>query len=612
MNQPGTILLLLVWAGLHLFSSCNKASDATVNYPQQAVGDSSIRQIIGFMDQQAYDSALIEAGKIYQSNYSDLSSWQKYLLHALESEILYYNALFKLGAEKAEQALLIARNELGNDSLYVSNAMNLSGINMENFLDPATAEERFRSSLALMTNHRDPLYSNKAHVTSNLAQLLSKQGKYELSDSMFIWSNREAHQREMHRTLCINFLNMMDNALTMNNYLNAQAMGDSAAFHQKLSTDKDLALFLLKSEIRFHTLQDKSSTALQLLAEAEAMIQSASTLTAYSKIEFLRDCAEYFAESGLDEVAERLISKEQALLIEILRSEFSIKSTLINNYYQNELALQLQKKEKEEAMARLNQERFTNRILLFSLFILLTAVFMIASYFRLKRKTERIQIRRKQVEMELNKEKQINQLQYQAVQEERTRISREFHDGIAPNLSSIKLISETLKRKWPEEQILSQLPSVIEDTLKNFRLLLNNMNPELLLEQGLEKAITVLLDEFQRVHPEVQFHFSSDLNHRRFPSEMELHVYRIFQEALQNSLKHSRAANIKISLLYNEPNLVTKIADDGQQTWNPDAFMKGNGLRNMKKRAALIGGHLSIDANIPHGTLVSLVVNSPQ
>lgn len=591
---------------------CGKRSSDSQSSMSSKKAEETIHRIIKLMDQQAYDSALEVAGSVYALNFSEIKAERRYLLHCLESEILYYNALFQLGAEKAEQALLIARNELRNDSLFVSNALNLSGINTENFLDTATAEERFRSSLAMMTHHNDPLYSNKAHVTSNLAQLWSKKGLFEQSDSMFQWSNREAHLRKMHRTLSINFLNMMDNAMAIKQFDQAKIWRDSARFHQQLTTNSDLGLFLLKSEIHFYSLMRDPKMALKLLEEGESLIRSSPHLTAYSQIEFLRECSEFFEDLGMDELSENLKTREQALLIEILRSEFAIKSNLINRYYQNELAYQLQEKEKKEAESRLEQERFNNRILLLLLFILLLMVFLMVSYFRLKRKSERIQIRRKQIEMQLDKEKQLNQLQFEAVQQERIRISREFHDGIAPNLSSIKLVSETLKRKWPEEQMLSQLPSVIEDTLKNFRFLLNNMNPELLLEQGLEKAMNSLLEGFKQVHPDIQFLFLSTLPDKRFLPETELHVYRIFQEALQNSLKHGRPTKIDISLLYERRKLVMQVADDGQKSWEPDLSNNGNGLRNMKKRAALIRGHLSIDANIPHGTVVSLEVISPE
>ena len=124
--------------GLVFFSlifSCGNTFDKKTPTKEAIGADSAIEYLVALMDRQSYDSALSQAGTIYAVPYEKLSPKYKYILHCLESEILYYNALFQLGAEKAEQALIIAQNDLKKDPLYVSNAHNLIGINTENFLN---------------------------------------------------------------------------------------------------------------------------------------------------------------------------------------------------------------------------------------------------------------------------------------------------------------------------------------------------------------------------------------------------------------------------------------------------------------------------------------------
>jgi len=89
--------------------------------------------------------------------------------------------------------------------------------------------------------------------------------------------------------------------------------------------------------------------------------------------------------------------------------------------------------------------------------------------------------------------------------------------------------------------------------------------------------------------------------------EKKLMIYRIFQECLSNVIKHSKATNAKIELVFEEPHLFLSIQDDGKG-FHPTATKKGVGLRNIKSRAELIEGKLDITSEPGAGTLINLKV----
>ena len=103
----------------------------------------------------------------------------------------------------------------------------------------------------------------------------------------------------------------------------------------------------------------------------------------------------------------------------------------------------------------------------------------------------------------------------------------------------------------------------------------------------------------------------STLGERRLPSECEIAVFRIVQEALNNVVRHSGATSASVRVTRNQGTLTVEVEDDGRglpETHSTDP-MSGVGIEGMEERAELLGGQLRIESSPGRGTLVRLTAS---
>ncbi|HEX7363860.1 MAG TPA: PAS domain S-box protein [Dehalococcoidia bacterium] len=200
-----------------------------------------------------------------------------------------------------------------------------------------------------------------------------------------------------------------------------------------------------------------------------------------------------------------------------------------------------------------------------------------------------------------------------AQEEERKRIARELHDDIA---QSILLLSRELDMlisqsdsKIPEDSILEleHIESIANNAYKSLQRYARDLRPSILDQMGLLAALNWLTEELGK-ELKIQVLVKSD-NLPALPSELELAMFRIAQEALNNIRKHAHASNVNISLKIMSNNLRMSITDDGKgfstSKLTGDLVKQGKlGVLGMEERARLIGGSLQIKSAPGKGTTV--------
>lgn len=193
-----------------------------------------------------------------------------------------------------------------------------------------------------------------------------------------------------------------------------------------------------------------------------------------------------------------------------------------------------------------------------------------------------------------------------AVEEERERLGRDLHDDLSQRLAAIALMIESLRKEikrdsGANEKKASHIGRLLADTIAVARNLSRGLHPITLTTQGLP---TALIELAERVPKEVKFHWPSSKKLSLDPS-VALHLYRIAEEAVGNSLKHSEADEIDITLqLVPKRKVTLSIADNGKGLVRA-ARADGMGLQNMKYRAGVVGGTLRIDTALGRGTTVT-------
>jgi ligand-binding sensor domain-containing protein/signal transduction histidine kinase len=200
-----------------------------------------------------------------------------------------------------------------------------------------------------------------------------------------------------------------------------------------------------------------------------------------------------------------------------------------------------------------------------------------------------------------------------AVVDERNRLARDLHDSVAQSMYGVTLLAEVVSQLLSTGQAdrvagyLAELKETAKESLAEMRLLIYELRPPVLEDEGLASALQARLEAVEsRAGLEIGFHLDGVL---ALDSEVEEALYRIAQEALNNVLKHAHARHVTVSLRQNERAVTLEIADDGTGCVLVGARSSGGlGLRGMEERAAEIGARLEIESVAGSGTTVRVVL----
>ncbi|HKR05480.1 MAG TPA: sensor histidine kinase [Bacteroidia bacterium] len=225
----------------------------------------------------------------------------------------------------------------------------------------------------------------------------------------------------------------------------------------------------------------------------------------------------------------------------------------------------------------------------------------------------RHRLKTKQViqEEKIKQERLRNQSMIMAQENERKHIAGELHDGLGQVLSAARLNVESLSQKLSvgttDPQLASAL-NLIDNSFTELRNISHRMMPVHLIRFGLKAAIQDMVDNLNK-SGSIQFRFDADEEIPRFENAIEINVFRIVQEWINNVIKYAHAAEVSIQVMLSENELTVMMEDNGKGF---DTKLletgKGNGWYNINSRVSLINGQIEIDSKINKGTLVSVFV----
>jgi signal transduction histidine kinase len=200
-----------------------------------------------------------------------------------------------------------------------------------------------------------------------------------------------------------------------------------------------------------------------------------------------------------------------------------------------------------------------------------------------------------------------------AQEQERRRISRELHDETAQLLANlyngINVIMMKEKLTKGTNERLQQLRSEVDNILEGVRRFSHNLRPGLLDQFGLIPSLALLSDEVR-----AQGVLDCSLNivgqEKRLSSETEIILFRITQEALRNTVKHTKANRVAIDVSFSNGRVRLRISDNGQGFEVPSALSSyarhGKfGLMGMQERINLVNGSLNVRSSKNAGTVIS-------
>jgi signal transduction histidine kinase len=243
-----------------------------------------------------------------------------------------------------------------------------------------------------------------------------------------------------------------------------------------------------------------------------------------------------------------------------------------------------------------------------TIMLLLLGIFIISFLFFYQKKHNQNAMDKEHLQVRFQQELLKTQVEMQ--EQTLNHISREIHDNITQVLSFVKLNLAIPAKATPEqaEQKISESRNLVAQVINDLRDLSKSLSYEHIVQLGLVKTIEI---EAGRINKSgiiaIELAIGGDAH--SLGEQRELVLFRIFQEALNNALKHSGAKQLKISLDYFDHLFNLTIRDNGVGFLVNALPDGGSGLRNMVNRAALIGAVAVIDSAPGKGCYIKIAID---
>ena len=505
-----------------------------------------------------------------------------YLL-AYRAEVLYYEGLFNEAMRDLDQAEQLAFGL--QDSTLIANVYNLKGLLHENIQDSREALPHLLQALHWFPSRPQARYpvSELHHIHGNLGSYLTELGRLDSAGMHLRRSLELATAAAAPRAIAVAHWSLGNLALR-------RGLADSAlaCFDRSIAVAHALAEAGMRKEADV-ALQEALAYLDTHRAGIGLVTQRNFARVAAATWRELGDLEGAFVQLGAWHRIDSLITARN------IHTALNTQAELLRSDQELELA----KLEQARLDETLRAERFRQRAAIaaaLGLLVLITVIYLLnSSRQRQKQRLAELEVLR------LRQERTIAELEL------RERLGRDMHDDLGAGLSALKLRSEMALRKETDpaqRELLRTLAGNAGDLMASMRQIIWAMNGgqaslEDLVVYTASHARTYLADSG------LQAQVTSDgpWPGLQLDSETRRNVFLIVKEALHNVVKHAQARTVQV-VLHWENGLHVEVRDDGQGFSGAEGG--GNGLRNMHKRAAMLGGTLEVRSE--GGTAIMLRV----
>ena len=205
-----------------------------------------------------------------------------------------------------------------------------------------------------------------------------------------------------------------------------------------------------------------------------------------------------------------------------------------------------------------------------------------------------------------------NQIQ-QVREEEKSRIAREVHDQLGQELTALKIDAIQLGKKLAAGQTdlkskIESMTQTIDETIKSVQHIATELRPPILDAFGICEAISWQANEFQKRHG-LKFDLKLSQSQVEIDKSLQTSLFRVFQEAVINILRHANASQVKVNMSYEKRNLIFIIEDNGigikkRDLESPESL----GLIGIKERVYPWDGQVNFEGPPGKGTIVTITI----
>ncbi len=213
---------------------------------------------------------------------------------------------------------------------------------------------------------------------------------------------------------------------------------------------------------------------------------------------------------------------------------------------------------------------------------------------------------------ELSKQKEKSgRMLMDSVEQERKRIAQELHDSSGVQLSSIRMkltmLADSQSSNLSEDKIKEVMRDV-DHVHHEIRTISHNLMPISLSKLGLKAAIQELINPIKASFPKKKIQLFQQYESQRLSEDLQVNLYRIIQELINNVMKHADASEITIQLITDGNRLIVSLEDNGKGFQYNAMQHTGLGLKGIFSRAQLLGGTCEIDSKEGTGTFIVITV----
>ncbi|MFC2086225.1 tetratricopeptide repeat protein [Bacteroidota bacterium] len=513
--------------------------------------------------------------------------------------ICYYKGDYAKSVELFFEALKIAE-QIDEKEIMALVLNNLGGVNQKQG-NYETSLEYYYKSMKIRKDLGDTkgiasLYNNigvvlrnqKKHTEAIEAYLKSLKMKKELNDEMGIAishvniGNVYEELKEFEKAIKY-FNNSLEYFANVGDLKKEVAViGNIAKLYNDTGNHKEAIAFATKglNLARENNLLPQEKFAYEHLSEA------------YIGLENYKIALDYFQK--FTTAKDSLYNIEKDKVVTEMETKYQTEK--------KEKEIEILNNEKAIGQLKIRQKSLQVVILVIAIILLLiiSSLFILRKHYRQKQLLKDLEIKEGKL-----RTKAIIDTQ----EKERERIARDLHDGIGQLLSAASLyfskLSEDILTNIPDKkENYDQSIKILNDACSELRIISHQMMPRVLINDGLIPAMEDMLSiSFSKT--KTKYNFETFSISGRLKSNIEVVLFRISQELVNNILKHAQATEVSVQLFKNKNMIILMIEDDGKGICD-DHVKDGIGLRNIISRADTVNGSFNIEKSPNKGTIATV------
>lgn len=499
-----------------------------------------------------------------------------------------------------------------DDKAGMAKTYNSIGIIHSNQGNDSKTLEYYLKSLKILEELEDK--QRMATLYNNIGIIHANQENDSLAMGFYFKAVQINQEFENKRGLAMNYNNIGDLYTQQENYSQALNYQEMALEIQELLTAKSEMLYSLAGIGEIYTKQHKSKKAIDYfnkcvtisleVGNPKQLMDAYKGLSeAYSALNDYKNAYKYhLLFSG---IKDSLFTEESHKQIAEMETKYQTEK--------KEQEIQVLAKENEIKKLQIAKEENLRYILIVGFSLILLISFLLYNRYRLKQKKERLEEKQDLLnQINQHQEALINAI-VNAQEEERKRIAGELHDGLGGLLSTVKVNLDNVKNtyvstKENDSKLLIKSISLVDEVCSDLRTISHNMMPGVLVKLGLVAAVNNFVDNVSETNV-FNINFETVGLEDRMDGTIEIVLYRVIQETINNIIKHADAKSVNVQLVKHEKVLTVMIEDDGKG-FDFEIIRKENGigLKNIESRVKYLNGSVVFDSTPGRGTNVIIEI----